>query len=275
MSSIYIANDSKMGRGGGVSFLTHFAKGLGRLRVQTPEEADIIFIPSASMVKRQTIQPHVGKKKIVLRVDNFLKDSRNRGTGMTRMRDFTTWADAVVFQSEWARQALTPHLPGVKATHVVLNGSDDTLFVTREKGAQKRFKRFLYVRQNDDPSKNPHMAFSKFCELAGPDDELWIVGSFPAHEVEWNFDLGNLKTKYFSSVQYEQMPDIYRQCDALLYSYFNDACSNVLNESLLSGLEVIGCYGMIETGGAPEQIKAGGRSVEQMAAEYLTLFESL
>lgn len=269
---VYIANDSKMGRGGGVSFLHHLIAGLGRNRVHTPEEADIIFIPSASMVKRQTIKPWIGKKKIVLRVDNFLKDSRNRGTGMTRMKDYSKWADMVIFQSEWARQALTPYLEPLKASTVILNGSPRDLYHPADEDAYRAFRRFLYVRQNDDPSKNPHMAFAKFREIAKEDDELWIVGSFPQNEVEWNFDLGNLKTKYFGSVPYEQMPEIYRQCDAFLYSYFQDACSNALNEALLCGLEIIDCHGMLFTGGAKEQIEYGGKSASKMLEEYGIIF---
>ena len=59
---------------------------------------------------------------------------------------------------------------------------------------------------------------------------------------------------------------------SFFYSYFNDACSNTLNEALLCGLGVLDCYGMRRTGGAPEQIETGPRTVEQMVNEYREVF---
>ena len=188
------------------------------------------------------------------------------------MSDFASWADVVIFQSDWARKSLVPFLPPLKASVVILNGSDDTMFVPKRKKEPRAFKRFLYVRQNRDESKNPHMAFSKYREIRGENDELWIVGQFGPDSTEWNFDLGNLPVKYLGSVPYEQMPNIYRECDAFLYSYFSDACSNSLSEAMMCGLEIIDCYGMLSTGGAKEQMEAGVRTSKQMAQEYLDLF---
>lgn len=45
---------------------------------------------------------------------------------------------------------------------------------------------------------------------------------------------------------------IYKQTDYLIYSFWNDACSNTLIEALCSGCEIIDRYDMAETGGASE-----------------------
>ena len=136
-------------------------------------------------------------------------------------------------------------------------------------------KRYLYVRQNDDESKQPHMAFSKFREISSTDDTLVIVGKFPVNLQEWNFDLGDRKVEYQGELPHEKMPGLYQSCDYLLYSYFNDACSNVLNEALLCGLEIVDCYGMTDTGGAPDQLTYGGKTIKQMCDDYDKVFLSL
>lgn len=274
MYSVGLIGVKENQKGGGWSWASQFTR---EMNCVPPEQADVVIIPSASMVKRDQIPQG---KKLILRADNFLKDSRNRGTGMTRMKDFARQADAVIFQSEWAKRTLTPHLEPLKASHVVLNGSDDKNFTPGVKDPRKRFKRFLYVRQNRDDSKNPHMAFSKFREIREENDELWIVGQFSSDAVQWNFDLGELPVKYLGSVPFEQMPTIYQQCDALLYSYFDDAASNAAIEAILSGLEIVDCYSMCSTGGMPDILASAkkGRywlTTERMIKEYREVIESI
>lgn len=262
-----------MSLGGGWSWVNNFIHGLGELYTSDVEKADVLVIPSASMVKRDLILPHLGKKKIILRIDNFLKDSRNRGTGMPRMIEYAKYADRIVFQSEWARDYLGDVVGHPSKHHVILNGSPSEF----SPGIKSWLgKRYLFVRQNRDDSKNPHMAFHEFQRRAWKEtSELWICGKFSNEAQEWNFDLGDLTVKFLGSVSYEKMPEIMRQCDSLLYSYFADACSNTLNEALLTKMEIVDCFGMLKTGGAPELVEKGGIRVDDMMLEYKNLIKGV
>lgn len=265
------SNPSKDKRGGGWSFVGNITRELSE-HYTDPEKADVLLIPSASMVERKTVMPYVGKKKIVLRVDNWLKDSRNRGTGMSRMKDFAEVADVIVYQSKWAQEYLGYLLGYKDRSQVILNGSNEVFRV--DKVAHKPY-RYLYARQNRDDSKQLHVALYEYQMLSRKHEEmpeLWIVGNFSPEITQWNFDLGIAPVNYMGSVPYEQMPSIMAQCDAFLYSYFNDACSQTLNEAMMAGLDIVDCSGMAQTGGAKEQMEAGVRTSKQMAVDYYNLF---
>src|SRR5690606_22664787 len=126
---IYIANQSKQKLGGGFVFLDNLRQGSRNLItfVDHWQDAHTIFIPSVTMTARQEIlDAKAAKRRIVLRVDNMPKDSRNRGTAFSRMRDYGTLADVIIFQSEWARDYVGSWLESnfrVKAEkRVIYNG---------------------------------------------------------------------------------------------------------------------------------------------------------
>ncbi|KKN71705.1 hypothetical protein LCGC14_0417710 [marine sediment metagenome] len=276
---VTILSDRPDGLGGGWSWANNFSDGI---KGYEPSE-DIFIIPSASMVGRDEVEKIKGKGKIVLRVDNWLKDSRNRGTGMTRMKDYARLADVVVYQSQWAMDFISPYLPKKEHEYVVLNGSDPEKFRPGGNMFEKRGKndRCLYVRQNRDDSKQPHMAFYEYQQIRNEslekniEMELWIVGRFGPESVEWNFDLEDAPVKYLGQIPYEKMGDVYRACDWFLYSYYNDACSNCLNEAMMCELNIHDCGGMLSTGGAKEQMVAGPRTSGDMVKEYINIFDTI
>jgi len=272
--SICILNDSSGQIGGGWTFLRNFKVGLKDIIVDNPEDADVLFIPSASMVKRDTVMSWVRDKKIVLRCDNYLKHSRNRRTGMSRMLDYAKVADVVVYQSQWAKSFLELYNHSDGKSTVIPNGSERMVVEPYEYDGRKRY---LYVAANSDESKGWVMAQQKFMEIHRKEKaELWIVGSFNSKLVEYGFDFFNdEKINYFGTVDYKEMAKIYTSCDAFLYSYFCDVCPNALNEALIYGLDIVDCYGMLETGGAPELCKTGGRTSEQMCYDYRELIKGL
>ena len=95
---IYFANDSKQGIGGAWSFLWNLKKGL-KDKVQIVdklEDCDIFFISSVTMVKRDTVnRAKTLRKKIIVRIDNVPRNSRNRNTGTSRLQDFCNLSDEV------------------------------------------------------------------------------------------------------------------------------------------------------------------------------------
>lgn len=224
-------------------------------------EADVIIVTGATMATHdQVTQAKADGKKIVFRIDNAVRNSRNRGTGMTRMKAFCEQADLVIYQSEWARKFLLPYTKtdGV----VILNGVDTKKFNSDNRMVGN--DTYLYVRSSRDEGKQWIMAWYYFVNNPG---KLNIVGKFSSENTEWGFDFYNNEfIKYWG--EQSNMVDMYRNSRYFLYTYLNDACSNTLLEARASGCEIIDVYGMLKTGGAPEIMVREDISVERMIREY-------
>lgn len=261
--------------GGGWSFIYNFRKALSH-HITPYEEAEVFFIPSASMVSREAVQKaRDDGKKIVLRCDNIIRNSRNRNSGMTRMKDFADWSDVVIFQSQFAKDLLDPYLQ-TKNSKIILNSCDQDVFkplAQRQPGGPKRY---LYVRSSTDETKNWEMARVAFQNVEGP-KILTIVGKGFDGLMEYNYDFYQDEiVKFIGEVKDRgTMATIYQNNEYLLYSYFNDACSNTAIEALNCGLTIANCYGMAETGGTPEILdkfrEFGYKwfSLDRMGAEYM------
>lgn len=270
---IFVSNYDPNGLGGGWSFARNFVQAF-KDNLSSYEECDIFFIVSASMVQREdVVRAKTDGKKIVLRCDNIIRNSRNRNTGMTRMRDMAQMADLVIYQSAFAGNLLQPYLQAENYT-VIHNGTDLDVFFPSDAHTQSRY---LYVKSSSDETKNWELARSAFQALNVLDKHLTIVGkAFDPKVVEYNFDfyMGEAVSFHGEVLDRNKMAEIYRQCDVLLYSYFNDACSNTVIEALASGLIIHDCYGMAQTGGTSEIKEAYERygrdylGLPRMAGEY-------
>lgn len=273
--------------GGGWTFQRNFVRGAGDKATRDYEEADIYFIAGATMVSRdEVLKAKEDGKKIVLRVDNAVRNSRNKNSGMTRMKDFAEWADLVVYQSRWAQDYLDSFLNVTNKT-VILNGVDTDLYYP---GKPVTADTYLYSRYNRDETKGWEVArywYSR--EIANAQHgfqinqpRLYIVGQFSPELVDGNFDFyQDEQYTYLGILNEHSMADLYRNCKYLIYTYFNDACSNTLIEALVSGCTVAGYSYFAETGGAPEIIGAYRRygrdyfSIKRMVDNYLMEFEKL
>lgn len=274
---IHIAKFEPERIGGGWTFANNFSKVIPQ---NDYDHADIYFIPSPSMVSREEVlKAKEDGKKIVLRIDNAVRNSRNRNTGMTRMRDFAQWADLVIYQSEWAMNYLMPYLK--KEGKIIVNGVDLNLYPK----LQKTGNIILYSRFNRDETKNWEAArywFSRY-HLYHPETKLLITGQFSPELIAGNFDFYNGETfEYLGVLNQHNMAKVYGIADKFLYTYFNDACSNSLIEALVSGCEIVGDDYYRHTGGAPEIIYKHylerGRdyfSLERMAEDYNRAFATL
>ncbi len=257
---IYVANYEPNRLGGGWSFARNFVKGMGD-NIGSYEESDIYFITSASMVQRDEVQRAVQDgKRVVLRIDNAIRNSNNRNTGMTRLKDFAGWADLVIYQSAWARDFLKPFTNRDGA--VILNGVDTTIFNTDNRIAPE--DSYLYVRSSRDEGKQWIMAWYWFVNNPG---HLSIVGKFSHENLEHNFDFYNDENYTFLGEQ-TRMEDVYKRNKYFLYTYLNDACSNTLLEAKACGCEIVDVYGMLRTGGAREIMECKDVSLERMIEEY-------
>lgn len=278
---IFLANYDPIGIGGGWSFARNFYKSMGDA-ISNYDEADIYFITSASMVSREDVEKaKQDGKKIVLRNDNIIRNSRNRSTGMTRMKDFSDWADLVIFQSEFAEELLNPYLH-TENFKIILNGVDQSIFNTE--GRVDDVDRYLYAKHSSDETKNWEMArvaYQKIHEKE-PKAILNIAGRFEVSE-EHNFDFynGEHYMYYGYITDPGSMAQIYRKSDYFIYTYFNDACSQTAIEALSCGVDIYDPWGMAETGGTPEildKFKHFGPnyfSMERMAEQYKRAMEKL
>ena len=255
--NVHILNFEPDRRGGGWSA----ARNLYTEFNSSYEDAEVVLITGPTMVSHEQVdQAKRDGKKIVLRCDNAVRDSRNRGTGMSRLKSFSEKADLVIYQSEWARKFLYPYtrIDGP----VVLNGVDTSVFNDSNRNAPEGSH--LYARSSRDEGKQWIMAWYWFANNSGT---LEIVGKFSPENMQYNFDFFNGEQFRFMGEQ-SNMIDVYRRNKYFLYTYTNDACSNTLIEARASGCLIVDVYGQLQTGGAPEIMALKDLSKERMIKEY-------
>lgn len=269
--------DSSQKLGGGFTFRRNLAKGLEQLGHEIIEDyrtADVAVIAGATMVNRSTMEDIKNRKiKLVTRLDNIPRNSRNRNTGTSRLRDFTLLADAVVYQSEWAKGYL---MPFVKREGVVIyNGVDTSVFC--KKGSRIDFRGepvYLYSRFNRDETKRWEEAWYEYqmIQRRNPKAKLVIAGNFSPELIQYNFDFFMGENYEYVGVMEspERMAQIYRSCDYLLATYYNDCYSNTYCEAIACGCQL---YRPDMSGGTPEVMEQGVISLEEMAKRYVEVFE--
>lgn len=264
--------------GGGWSFISNFIKAMEG-NITNYNQADIFFIPSASMVSRDEVQQaKQDGKKIVLRCDNIIRNSRNRNTGMSRMKDFSDWADLVIFQSEFAEELLNPYLQ-TEQWKVIYNSVDERIF--NDKNRVDGNSRYVYGKHSSDETKNWEMARVAYQKLQEDDKDatLNLFGRFDGNLQEYNFDFYNGEQyRYWGYITDPQvMANIYKQSDWFIYTYFNDACSNSLIEALMCGVQIYDPYQMSDTGGTREILerfykREGYFELKRMGDDYKLAF---
>lgn len=250
---------NKTETGGGSTFLRNLQKALkefGDELVETGEDYDAYLVAGASLSDRSEVEEAKRKgKPIVLRVDNILEDSRNRNTGMRKMREFAQLADVIVFQSEWAKRLLKPYCgDGI----VIYNGVDTDVFYPRKTEKTWDNLRILYTKNSRNEVKRFHEVqywWREYC-LDKDDDTLVLVGNFAREmqQIDHPFEFHNDESfEYKGLVSHEKLADIMRECDLAFLPYYADACSNTVLEAQACGLPVLYC----DYGGTKEIIHMG------------------
>ena len=280
---IYIANQSEQRVGGGFSFIYNLRKALDVHITQDYARADVFLVPSASMIKPElAVQAKDDGKKVILRVDNALKPSRNGGLkGMHRMLAMAKIADRVVYQCQWSKDYLHRYLGSPKST-IIYNGVDTNIFNT--KGRSKAFginNKYLYSCASKGETKRWEWVWWRYqqIQIANPWAELSIAGSVstPVQEHGFDFFQGERWRHLGTITSPHTMADYYRNNKYLFAVYENDCYSNTYLEALACGMELIETN---MTGGTPELLANWAKGVEfnsigRMGRDYLTLAESL
>lgn len=299
MTKVYTPNNSKQSIGGGWTFLENFRKGAqGKAEfVDSVQECDVVLITGATMTDRNEMQwAKENGKRIVFRVDNMPKDSRNRGTAFSRMRDFSLLADRLIFQSNWAKDYVgswmrdiikAPAIKDDERNRVIYNGVDSEFFYLdkpdHENAVADRGDTFLFVHFNRDENKRAPEAFYEFHkmhmravnqDLVKP--QLTIVGQFSPELVANNFDFfAGEDVEYVGVISDRKtMGDIYRANQFLYFPAFADAAPNTVAEAMACGTKPLL---LNKTGGSYEvadRIQHKGVStIQDMADEYLSFME--
>jgi len=274
--------------GGGFTFVRNLIKYLERQGVSCVFEGDydVYFLIGPTTAQREDVKQAVSQgKKVVLRVDNIPEDYRNRGTAISRLKDFSEMADVVVYQSGWAKQYVMG-LTGVDGV-VIYNGVDKDIF----KPGKKIKKTYLYVRSSTNESKRWQEAKYIYRQkwLKGEADMLTIVGNFADYTRMYGDDffkrykMGMFDEPYEYLGQIEdplEMAEILKTHEYLIAPFYNDAMSNTICEGLACNCKIITgtggkSGGTIEILGNFKEKGIDWLDMNRCGEEYLGIFKLL
>ncbi len=253
---VYIANDSKQSIGGGWTFIRNFIEGLKRIKakvelVDFDVKADVVLIPSSTMTDYDKMKVLKDRgAKIILRINGIPEDSRNRGTGYSRLMNMALLADRLVFQSVFSRirflEAFKDQTKLItkaeKKSDVINNGVDNLVFCKEGdtfNWDQSKI-RFLFVQYNRHENKRFQEAKEIFRLFKG-NKELVIVGRFCPEMIEYRFDLyPHEEYLYIPTMEdRKDLAKLMRSCDVLLFPAILDNMPNTVLEARACGLAVI------------------------------------
>ena len=279
-----IAWESKNKSGGGFSFTSVLRAGLGEMYTDDWKDSDVVLIPSASVITKELFR-EIKSTGIptVLRIDNSLKDSRNRGGGMSKLLEFGRGATEVVYQGSWCRRYLSGYIE--REGVIIHNGVDLSVFTSegdREVYTDdKSCDVYLYSNASGGENKGWHSVWYQFQDIHRTSNaRLVIVGKVDGQVDRWGYDFFNgeryHKVGYINPQDREAMARVYRGCKYMFASYQYDAFSQTYIEALCCGLEL---KHVSLTGGTPEILSLydeNGRMYfdkNRMISEYVNLFD--
>lgn len=279
---IFIPNYSRSKVGGGWTFLRNITKGLENKAefVDNWQVSDIVFIAGISMIKPGEIhEAYVAGKKIVLRVDNIPRKSRNsRNTPHERLKEIAELVDIVIYQSEWAKEYCRP-LCGDGT--IICNGVNQKIFYPTEK--KSKIDRYFFAFHGKSELKcfwQAHYFFQMEWRKYPKDNkpEFWFIYDFgrdlqELQEAKFDFWQGE-KYNYLPLAETaEDMADIMRRCTHLIYPSFADASPNLILEARACGLKIMH---VSDIGGSKDLMdKDLDISLDRMCEEYLGVFKLL
>lgn len=241
---IYNPSISKQQLGGGHTFRRTLETALaGQVQfVDNLHLADVLFISGVTLVdKNEVYNAKRSGKKIILRVDNMPRKSRNqRMSPHERMKEYAQMATHVVYQSEWAQKWIGSYL-GITG-EIIYNAADESIFYPHG-FSQTDYKTYLIMQYNRDENKRITEAFDLFTQewLQNNKNKLKIIGNFSPELVAANFDFFRGENVEYHGILDNPLAiaNVMRNCDTLIYPTYSDACPNTVIESLMCGLDVL------------------------------------
>jgi glycosyltransferase involved in cell wall biosynthesis len=278
---------------GGFQFLNNLKKSSekGNLFqiVNNWQDCDVVLITGATMTDRDEMyEAKRNGKKIVFRIDNMPKDSRNRGTAFSRMSDFAKIADFFIYQSNWAKHYvgywIDKQLDKPQNYSIIYNGVDTDIFNYSD-NPDDREDVYLFSQYNRDENKRfPEAAYNfHMIHRGNPRAKLFLVGQFSPELVANNFDFFDGEFVSYQGVITDrvELANIYRKCKYLLCPYYLDASPNTIAEAMACGLVIRllntdgGSLDVISNNFDESNNRPKIYSIDEMSKEYLKVFENL
>ncbi len=244
--------------GGGWTFVSNFRKTAEKLGhtfvdVEGMAEADLVFVPNPMWAERKDFEDaHYRSKPIVLRLDNIPEDWNNRGTAISKLKDFINRSDTIIYQSQWSQDkyiefAASNDLKVIPST-VIHNGVDTDMFSPTGVNMRSNFyPRILFVKSSRNENKRYPEGMEIFRRYFQKNrkSKLFLLGQFADDYHHYNFGFYNGENIQYLGVQsLENMPAIYRSVDILLFPAYADCAPNVLLEAMACGvIPIIHPYG--------------------------------
>lgn len=255
--------------GGGYTFYNHIKKGF----TITPHDFyDILFIANPMTCTREDIaEAKDSGKPIVLRLDNIPLDSRNRGTAISRLREFIACADKIIYQSQWSRVRYLEF--GAPDGEVIYNGVDTDLF----KPGKKREKLLAYVRYSRSENKRLDEAIEMYrrYHYKHQDSTLWIIGRYSDDSLRYHFDFYNGEDAMYCGVlDHEALAGSLAEVSVGLVPYYADSCPNTVLEMMACGVvpvyneyggtqEIVGDFGIAISGSDPVELIESAEGIDR------------
>jgi len=254
---------------------------------------DILFILTPTSIDSFDFIDNAKKlgKKIVLRIDNLCKPSRNkRYRPFEKMVRLATLADQVIYQSDWARTYIAWGKMPSKGT-VILNGVNEDVFKKEGKardltGGKAYGDIFLVLTSSSDPCKRLHESlaifeheYRKASEGGTKPVKLIVAGRLPDEyhvrkmQSNWDFVRGE-ESEYIGELHSSQeVARVMRGCTQLLFPSFNDAAPNTVLEARACGLNTL----ISLSGGSPQMnsIPLHKIGLSYMCTNYYQEFDKL
>ena len=282
---IYIPNlqDNLNKIGGGFTFLNNLYKGLkNKIEfVNNWKNCDIIFIFGITTINKSEIQNAINTgKKLVLRVDNIPRKSRNkRQSPAERLTEFGNKSNMVIYQSKWCKEYAGYFITNKNET-IINNGVDTSNFNFDSRNSDGNT--YLYINYNDNPNKRFDEALYWFDMEWRKNNKahLIIAGQVPKIYIEhpeYNWDLPTSgRVEYIGIINSpKQVANLMKICDYLLYPSFAEAYPNTILEAMACGMEI---KYVNDIGGTREAINrniAHIKTIEEMSNKYLKVFNNL
>jgi glycosyltransferase involved in cell wall biosynthesis len=193
-------------------------------------------------------------------------------------------AHGIVYQSAFSRRVvqrfIRPVPPDSIPTFTIFNGIDTTEFTPNPNRTALPDTLQVVISHAFRPHKRLHEAIRLLVALkdAWPQRQLTlhVVGSddgqsfAPAQALIARHDLGP-NVVFHGKLPYNDLYQVYRQCDFALGLAFWDFCPNVIIEMLSCGLPVLG----VDWGGIPELVADAGVLIpERITLDYLDLYNT-
>ncbi len=281
---IYAPNTKgEEGLGGGHTFYRNFLKGMKNFKdvefVNSWRECGIFFVSGITIVDMTELRnAEEAGKKIVLRVDNVPRKSRNlRSSPHERLKEVADMADIIIYQSKWAEEYCKP-LCGDGT--VIYNGTDGEVFYPALE-TEDRPNNYLYLYHGKNEQKQFWTAHYHFQMIArkNPKAKFFFVYDFGSELrplLDNNFDFwNNEKYEYIPKIeQAEEVAELMRDCGTLIYPAICDASPNTVIEARACGMEVIG-YPDETMSGTAELMNLTSLSLENMCEDYYGVFKLL